>query len=792
MAKQHLLLVDGDPKSLRVMEVSLKKAGFTVTTAAHGLEALERCEVSPPDLILSDTKMPELDGFELCRRLKQDERFRGTPFIFLTGQKSVEFKVKGLELGVEDYLTKPIYIKEIVTRVKILLQKKEKERLERKDLKASFSGLLSDMGVVDLVQTLEMGKKSGALHITSPAGAAAVCWFRDGRILDCELGQVAGENAFDRLLNGQEGEFAIEFRPIEREERIPISTQGLLMEGMRRIDEWGRIAEQLPPLDRVFELDYGLLGERLAEIPDDVNVLLRLFDGRRTLERIVEEADYDDLAAAGVLAKLYFEGLIREVVPLAPSEPSEALAPGGLPALTPVPGAFEPFAAVSVAAPPPVAPEPAGWGGPDQAEAPPAEGAPLTPEPGAEPPPTAAPNGEVDWFAGPAALAPAEPFAGEAGPPAEPGTPTILRFPERRREPLVESGPAAPEEATRAAAPPEEAPPGGAAAAEPEPQPPPVVPLPGEVPVFRAPAQFSMPLPPPGSLPPPPSFGGPRTFGAEALQPEGEGGGPLGAAAPAGEAGADLASPAGAGPADALPPGSEPQDQPPRPEVAPWAAVERSPELESEPERRVELKVPPAVKPPARSWAPVALIAAAAVALGGGWALWGGAAPTSIPTATPTPTSTPTPPVLDPPLPSGERAGERGPEPAASAPPDPAAARAAERLASADRLYRANQFDRAVAEYRRALAAQPSARAFVGLARALYDAGGDRAPEALRAIDSALKLDPRSAPAYLLRGGILQGQGRPQEARAAYQRYLELEPRGGSAADVRQILEQLR
>ena len=293
MAKQHLLLVDGDPKSLRVMEVSLKKAGFSVTTAVHGRDALEKCQQSPPDLILSDTKMPEMDGFELCRRLKEDERFRGTPFIFLTGQKSVEYKVKGLELGVEDYLTKPIYIKEIVTRVKILLEKKEKERLEKKDPKASFAGNLSDMGVVDLVQTLEMGKKSGALHIRSKKGAEAVAYFREGRIVDCELGKVGGENAFYRLLNWQEGEFAIEFKPIERAERIPVSTQGLLMEGMRRIDEWGRIVEQLPALDRVFGIDYPILGERLAEIPDDVNTLLRLFDGRRTLEAVIEEADYE-------------------------------------------------------------------------------------------------------------------------------------------------------------------------------------------------------------------------------------------------------------------------------------------------------------------------------------------------------------------------------------------------------------------------------------------------------------------------------------------------------------------
>jgi DNA-binding response OmpR family regulator len=439
LAKQHLLLVDGDPKSLRVMEVSLKKAGFSVTTAVNGRDALDKCEISPPDLILSDTKMPEMDGFELCRRLKTDDRHRGTPFIFLTGQKSVEYKVKGLELGVEDYLTKPIYIKEIVTRVKILLQKKEKERLEKKDLKASFAGVLSDMGVVDLVQTLEMGKKSGALHVKNRKGLEAVCYFRDGRILDCELGKLGGETAFYRLLNWQEGEFAIEFKAIERDERIPVSTQGLLMEGMRRIDEWGRIVEQLPSLDRVFEIEYGLLAERLAEIPDDVNALLRLFDGRRTLEQVIEEADYDDLAAAGVISKLFFEGIIRETAGVPVEEP--AAPPPTLASMA------EPLA------PPPAPPEPDG----------------------------------VDWFAGPVGGKPGAP------PPASQDASRTATW-----EPVpAQPHPPAPQPAERHAASP---PP----MAQPRPQQP-------STPGMRAPTQFSIPVPPPGTVPLPPSLGGPRT-----------------------------------------------------------------------------------------------------------------------------------------------------------------------------------------------------------------------------------------------------------------------------------------
>jgi len=100
LAKQHLLLVDGEAKSLRVMEVSLKKAGFSVTTAVHGVDALQKVEINAPELVLSETKMPEMDGFELCRRMKGDERFKHLSCVFLTHQKSVEFKVKGLEFGV--------------------------------------------------------------------------------------------------------------------------------------------------------------------------------------------------------------------------------------------------------------------------------------------------------------------------------------------------------------------------------------------------------------------------------------------------------------------------------------------------------------------------------------------------------------------------------------------------------------------------------------------------------------------------------------------------------------------
>src|SRR5690606_10731458 len=71
--------------------------------------------------------------------------------------------------------------------------------------------------------------------------------------------------------------------------------------------------EQLPPLETAFEIDYQQLADRLAEIPDEVNGLLRLFDGTRSLNRVVDDSDFEDLAALSIISKLFFEGMIREV-----------------------------------------------------------------------------------------------------------------------------------------------------------------------------------------------------------------------------------------------------------------------------------------------------------------------------------------------------------------------------------------------------------------------------------------------------------------------------------------------
>ena len=111
-----VLVVDDSPESLGMLNIALNNQGFTALVALNGIQALAIAEKVRPDVVLLDALMPEMDGFETCRRLKQN--LPNTPVIFMTGLSDVEDIVKGLEAGGIDYVTKPISPDEVIARIK--------------------------------------------------------------------------------------------------------------------------------------------------------------------------------------------------------------------------------------------------------------------------------------------------------------------------------------------------------------------------------------------------------------------------------------------------------------------------------------------------------------------------------------------------------------------------------------------------------------------------------------------------------------------------------------------------
>jgi len=119
----RLLVVDDDPDVRDSLERALRHAGYAVTTAVHGADALDSVARSPVDLIVLDVLMPMVDGFDACRRLR--ERGDATPVLVLTARDAIDDRVTGLEVGADDYLVKPFALRELMARVRALLRRSQ-------------------------------------------------------------------------------------------------------------------------------------------------------------------------------------------------------------------------------------------------------------------------------------------------------------------------------------------------------------------------------------------------------------------------------------------------------------------------------------------------------------------------------------------------------------------------------------------------------------------------------------------------------------------------------------------
>ena len=141
MAK--ILVVDDEPDAVDLIEFNLKNAGFEVLTAADGAAALKKARATLPDLIVLDLMLPEVDGLEVCKLLRRDAATAGIPILMLTAKAAEIDRVLGLELGADDYVTKPFSPRELMLRIKGLLRRRESP--ESKAERMQFGELILDV-----------------------------------------------------------------------------------------------------------------------------------------------------------------------------------------------------------------------------------------------------------------------------------------------------------------------------------------------------------------------------------------------------------------------------------------------------------------------------------------------------------------------------------------------------------------------------------------------------------------------------------------------------------------------
>ena len=213
-----------------------------VSTAADGGDALLKVIDDPPDLIISDYKMPGLDGRQLYEKLRGRPQTRNIPFIFVASRGDIAEKLRPLVDGVEDFIPKPFFLKDLVRLAKKVVDRLHLEKLQQRASRPGvIQGRLEEMSILDLMQSLEMGQKSCRLKLQRGSEQCEL-FFSAGQCKHARLGSLEGDPAVYQVVSWTDGDFEIDFNAASNRTTTTRSTTGLLMEAMRLLDEASRDA----------------------------------------------------------------------------------------------------------------------------------------------------------------------------------------------------------------------------------------------------------------------------------------------------------------------------------------------------------------------------------------------------------------------------------------------------------------------------------------------------------------------------------------------------------------------
>jgi CheY-like chemotaxis protein len=230
-----LLLVDDNPMVLRMLQQALSSLA-EVTPASDAADALLKAVDDPPDLLVCDYRMPGMDGRQLIEKLKSRPATANFPTVLMASKADIAERLSAQD-SADDYLEKPFFLKDATRRIKRMIDRIALEKMAKTaPSDGVVRGNLSQMNVIDLMQSLEMGRKSCQLTLTKDGDKCEV-FFAEGQVKHATYGSLVGDAAVFKVLRWTGGNFQLDFEGKTDKETTQLNTQGLLMEGLRLLDE---------------------------------------------------------------------------------------------------------------------------------------------------------------------------------------------------------------------------------------------------------------------------------------------------------------------------------------------------------------------------------------------------------------------------------------------------------------------------------------------------------------------------------------------------------------------------
>lgn len=312
MMKHSILIVDKEPKNLKILEDNFVEANYQVDAATSAYEALEKIKTKSYNVILSEVSGPSIDGYHLLEQIQRESLNANVPVIFLTQKSDVWNRVKSFKLGAKDYIVKPMHVKEIIARVNMVVSRMERQNAEETIAKKKFSGRLEDLCLTDLIEVFGIERKTGVLSIYNENGNTGQVYFKKGSLINAASNGSRAEEAVFKMMSWHRGRFSMLFTDVDIEDDISISNMGILLEGAKRMEQREELLKQLPSLNAVVVTtsNFKKILDKKSLSPD-LKEFLTLFDGERTLGRIIDESQEDEITALSRILKLYRLGFLH-------------------------------------------------------------------------------------------------------------------------------------------------------------------------------------------------------------------------------------------------------------------------------------------------------------------------------------------------------------------------------------------------------------------------------------------------------------------------------------------------
>src|SRR5246500_5222168 len=230
-----LLVVEDNPMVLQMLQQALAPLA-QVTTASDAADALLKAVDDPPELLVCDYRLPGMDGRQLVEKLKSRPATANFSTVLMASKADIAERLSPVDAA-DDYLEKPFFLKDATRRIKRLIDRLALEKMAKTAPKDGVvRGSLSQMNVIDLMQSLEMGRKSCQLSLSNEGDKCEV-FFAEGQVKHATYGSLVGDEAVFKVLRWTGGNFQIDFEGKTDKETTELNTQGLLMEGLRLLDE---------------------------------------------------------------------------------------------------------------------------------------------------------------------------------------------------------------------------------------------------------------------------------------------------------------------------------------------------------------------------------------------------------------------------------------------------------------------------------------------------------------------------------------------------------------------------